>query len=61
MYDYYERLTTGLQQLMAGVRKFSLRLIEGNDLISLTGEATEISGILYVVEDDMEEGEKILG
>ena len=61
MYNYYERLTTGLQQLMTGARKFSLSLIERNDLMSLTREAAEISGIPYVMDSDAEEVAKILG
>ncbi len=61
MYNYYQRLATGMRQLMAGARKFSLNLIERSDLVSLTREATEISGIPYVMDADREEVEKILG
>ncbi len=60
MYNYYDRLATGLQQLMAGERKFSLKLIERNDLMSLTREAEEISGIPYVMDADREEVNRIL-
>jgi len=61
MYNYYQRLATGMQQLMAGARKFKLNLIDRNDLVSLTREAAEISGIPYVMDADREEVEKILG
>ncbi len=61
IYTYYDRLATGLRQLMAGERKFALMFIERKDLISLTREATDVSGIPYVMEADMEEAEKILG
>jgi len=61
MYNYYLRLTTGLQQLMAGARKFRLDLIKRNDLFSLTREAAEISGIPYVMDADRAEVERILG
>jgi len=61
MYNYYMRLTTGLQQLMAGARKFRLDLIKRNDLFSLTREAAEISGIPYVMDADRVEVERILG
>ena len=61
MYNYYLRLTTGLQQLMAGARKFRLDLINRNDLFSLTREAAEISGIPYVMDADRAEVERILG
>ena len=60
MYNYYARLTTGLQQLMAGTRKFRLDLIERNDLVSLTREAAEVSGIPYIMDADREEVERIL-
>jgi len=61
VYTYYHRLATGLRQLMAGSRKFALNFIERSDLMSLTREAADVSGIPYVMEADMEEVEKILG
>jgi hypothetical protein len=61
MYTYFDRLSTGLKQLMAGERKFALKYIERNDLMALTREAAEISGIPFVMEADLEEVEKILG
>jgi hypothetical protein len=61
VYTYYDRIATGLRQLMAGARKFALRYIDRNDLMSLTREAADVSGIPYVMESDMKEVEKILG
>jgi hypothetical protein len=61
MYSYVDRLRQGLQQLMAGARKFALRYIDRNDLVALTREAAEISGIPYVMESDQEEVARILG
>jgi hypothetical protein len=61
MYNYYLRLSAGLQQLMAGARKFRLDLIDRDDLFSLTREAAEISGIPYVMDADKAEVERILG
>jgi glutamate synthase domain-containing protein 2 len=61
VYTYYDRLATGLRQLMAGERKFALRFIERNDLMALTREAADVSGIPYIMEADVEEAEKILG
>jgi glutamate synthase domain-containing protein 2 len=61
VYTYYDRLATGLRQLMAGERKFALNLVERNDLMALTREAADVSGIPYVMETDAEEVEKILG
>ena len=60
LYTYYERLTTGLQQLMAGARKFRLDLVDRNDLVALTKEAAEISGISYIMDADREEVDRIL-
>jgi len=56
-----DRLRQGLQQLMAGARKFGLQYIERNDLVALTREAAGISGIPYVMESDQEEVARILG
>jgi glutamate synthase domain-containing protein 2 len=61
MYSYIDRLRQGLQQLMAGARKFALKHIDRDDLVALTREAAETSGIPYVMESDQEEIDKILG
>jgi len=60
MYTYYDRLVAGLQQLMAGARKFALKCISRDDIMSLTREAVEVSGIPYVIEVDAEKVDKIL-
>lgn len=60
IYTYYDRLASGLRQLMAGARKFALNYIDRNDIVALTREASEVSGIPYVMEADIEEAEKIL-
>ncbi len=61
LYSYIDRLRQGLQQLMAGARKFSLQHIQRSDLVALTREAAEISGITYVMDSDQEEIDRILG
>jgi len=61
VYSYIDRLRQGLQQLMAGARKFALQHIDRTDLVALTRDAAEASGIPYVMESDQEEIEKILG
>ena len=61
IYTYIDRLTQGLQQLMAGERKFALKYIDRNDICALTKEAAEMSGIDYVMDADQEEVNKILG
>jgi glutamate synthase domain-containing protein 2 len=60
MITYFDRLNAGLQQLMAGARKFALKYISRDDLCSLTREASEMSEIPYVMDADKEEVEKIL-
>jgi glutamate synthase domain-containing protein 2 len=52
MYSYTDRLKQGLQQLMAGARKFALQYIDRDDLVSLTREASDVTGIPYVMESD---------
>jgi len=61
MYSYIDRLRQGLQQLMAGARKFALKYIDRDDLVALSQEAAEISGIPYIMDSDRAEVEKILG
>ncbi len=60
LYTYFERLAQGLRQLMCGNRKFSLAHIERDDIAALTHEASDISGISYIMDVDKEEAEKIL-
>jgi glutamate synthase domain-containing protein 2 len=60
MVTYFDRLNAGLQQLMAGARKFALSYITREDLCALTREAAEVSGITYVMNGDQEEAARIL-
>jgi glutamate synthase domain-containing protein 2 len=60
LYTYYERLAQGLRQLMAGSRKFSLKYMSRDALASLTLEASEISGIKYIMDVDKAKVEEIL-
>jgi glutamate synthase domain-containing protein 2 len=61
MITYFDRLNAGLQQIMAGARKFALQYITRDDLSALTRHAAEISGIPYVMDADKEEVDRILG
>ncbi len=61
MYSYIDRLKQGLQQFMAGARKFALKYIDRNDIVALTKDSAEISGISYVMDSDAKEVDKILG
>ena len=61
VYNYFDRLTQGLQQFMCGTRKFTLNHITRDDIVALTPEAASISGIPYVMDADAEEVNQILG
>jgi len=61
MFTYYDRLSTGLKQFMAGARKFGLDYITRDDIFALTREASDISGISYIMDADKEDIDKILG
>jgi hypothetical protein len=60
LYTYYERLAQGLCQLMCGSRKFTLDYVSRNDIVSLTKDAAEISGIPFVMDVDKKEVDQIL-
>ena len=60
VYSYFERLSQGLRQFMAGSRKFDLSYITRDDIAALTPEAARISGLPTVTDMDKEEAEKIL-
>jgi glutamate synthase domain-containing protein 2 len=60
LYTYMERLNQGLRQIMAGARKFTPDYITRDDLAALTREASEISGIPYIMDCDVQEAEDIL-
>ena len=57
---YFKRLEQGLKQLMCGARKFSLEYIGRDDIAALTNEASNISGIPYVMDLDKNEVNAIL-
>ncbi|MFQ6041011.1 MAG: FMN-binding glutamate synthase family protein [Candidatus Poribacteria bacterium] len=59
MYTFCDRISAGLQQLMAGARKFALEHITRDDIVALTEEAAKVTGIDYIMDSDKEEIEKI--
>lgn len=61
VYNYMNRVMTGLRQLLALNRKFSVEYIDRNDIYALTREAAEVSGITHAMEVDKEEMMRILG
>ena len=60
VYTFCDRLSQGLKQIMCGSRKFALNYISRDDIASLTREASEVSGISYIMETDREEIARIL-
>jgi len=60
IYSYVNKLQVGLQQLMAGARCFNLAAIRRKDLMSLTRECADVTGIPYVMDSYREEAEAIL-
>lgn len=60
IYSYVDRLKVGLQQIMAGARCMSLPAITRNELMSLTPEATQVTGIPYVMDAYRDEAMKII-
>ena len=59
-YTYVDKLKVGLQQLMAGSRNFSLASISRQDIVSLSREAEEVTGISYVMDAYKDEAEAII-
>jgi len=60
LYTYAQKFKVGLQQFMAGSRNFNLSLVGRKDIMSLTTECAQVSGIPYVMEAYRNEAEKIL-
>ncbi len=60
IYTFSQRIKVGLQQLMAGSRNFSLPTISRRDLMSLTKECEDVTGIPYVMDAYRKEAEKVL-
>jgi glutamate synthase domain-containing protein 2 len=60
VYSFAQKIKVGLQQLMAGSRNFRLNTISRRDLMSLTEEAAQVSGIPYVMDAYRQEAEMVL-
>lgn len=60
VYTYVDKLRVGLQQLMAGSRSFCLGTLQRSDLMALTREAAEVTGIPYVMDAFREEAYGII-
>ncbi|HID71519.1 MAG TPA: FMN-binding glutamate synthase family protein [Thermoplasmata archaeon] len=54
VYTYFQRLKVGLQQLMAGSRKWNIDALDRGDIASLTEKAKKVTGIPLVEEIEKE-------
>ncbi|ACL70394.1 glutamate synthase-related protein [Halothermothrix orenii] len=60
LYTFVDKLKAGLQQFMAGARKFNLKEIKRSDLMSANRETERETGIPFVTEALDEEAREIL-
>ncbi len=60
MYGYADKLGCGVQQFLAGARKFSLSEISRDDLVAANRETAEITGLPFVCDADDEKAMDIL-
>jgi glutamate synthase domain-containing protein 2 len=60
IYSAAEKVRVGLQQLMAGARKFRTHLIARNDLACLTEEAARVTRLPYIMDAYRDEALKII-
>jgi hypothetical protein len=60
IYSASEKLRVGLQQLMAGARRFRVDLIAREDLAALTEEAAKITGIPFIMDAYRQEAMDII-
>jgi hypothetical protein len=61
LFSYADRVKIGLQQLMAGSRKWKLNLLDRTDLVALTERAARVTGIQLIEEAESDAIERILG
>jgi glutamate synthase domain-containing protein 2 len=60
IYTYADRIKVGLQQLMSGSRNMDVPSISRADLMALTRESSEISGIPFVTDAYRDEAMRII-
>nr|HQH40784.1 hypothetical protein [Bacteroidales bacterium] len=60
MYTYMDKLKCGLQQFMAGARKFRISDIAREDLITSNRETAEVTGIPFMTDALDEQAKRIL-
>jgi len=60
MWTLCDKLSAGLQQLMAGARKFSLSQISREDIVSANRETVDVTGIPFITDVLDDKAKKIL-
>ncbi len=60
MWTLSDKIAAGLQQLMAGARKFALKEISRDDLFSANREVEQVTGIPYITEAQDSAAKQIL-
>jgi len=60
MYGYADKLACGLQQFMAGARKFSIDQLAREDLMSANRETAEVTGIPFMTDAQHEQAMAVL-
>jgi glutamate synthase domain-containing protein 2 len=60
VYSYSQKIQVGLQQLMAGARCFSIPAISRKELMSLTEECAQVTGIPYIMNAYRDEAMAVL-
>jgi hypothetical protein len=60
IYSAGEKIRVGLQQLMAGARKWRVDFMSRKDLASLTEECAKVTGIPYIMDAYREEAIEII-
>jgi glutamate synthase domain-containing protein 2 len=60
IYSYADKLRVGLQQLMAGARRFRVPALGRKDIMSLTEECVRVTGIPYIMDCYRDEALAIL-
>ena len=60
IYSYADKIKVGLQQLMAGARRFNVPSITRKELMSLTRECEDVTGIPYVMDAYRKQAMEIL-
>jgi hypothetical protein len=60
MFGYADKLGCGLQQFMAGARKFSVDQIQRQDLLAANHETAEVTGIPFMTDAQDDRAQSIL-